>query len=431
MANPAGKLPSTGSPGVPYAPAVPISFNKPTQIANAYDVGQWPLADGTYDPALDGNDIIPGTLIFGLFDSSYNTIANPTAVTGYTRNNTSPASMQAGEWYLLVGGSGFNYVLIKTASTGPLPIVFEPAPLRGTPYDIFPSWIDVPGNATSVVVPGVSAGDKYYNDFWVRAVDDSVVNSVAVAEINGGTINMQVSLDSSASGRGAWAKAVAVTTTTHTVTFDNDGTITTATVNDGATVAKPADPSKAGFVFDGWYLGGAEFDFDTPITGDITLVAEWHALVVTYTVTFDNDGAVTTATVNDGATVAKPSPDPTKAGFVFDGWYLGAAKFNFDTPITGNITLTAKWLTLITSIKIDSVAVYSLARNQSLTVSIIVNPGAMTDQVVWSVSDATLATVTGNGASATITAKSKTGMVVVTARDTRTGLSANFTVRIT
>ncbi|MCL2695988.1 MAG: hypothetical protein FWE69_06660, partial [Clostridiales bacterium] len=35
--------------------------------------------------------------------------------------------------------------------------------------------------------------------------------------------------------------------------------------------------------------------------------------------------------------------DPTHAGHTFTGWYLGEAKFDFATPITGDITLKAKW----------------------------------------------------------------------------------------
>ena len=61
-----------------------------------------------------------------------------------------------------------------------------------------------------------------------------------------------------------------------------------------------------------------------------------------YTVTFDIDGTPTFMTVTESATVPRPE-DPAKLGYTFDGWYLDAAKFDFNTPITDNITLTAKW----------------------------------------------------------------------------------------
>ena len=65
---------------------------------------------------------------------------------------------------------------------------------------------------------------------------------------------------------------------THTVSFDYDGGVGTASetvVTDGKTITAPADPTKEGFDFDGWYLGDEKFDFATPITSDLTLKAHW------------------------------------------------------------------------------------------------------------------------------------------------------------
>lgn len=66
-----------------------------------------------------------------------------------------------------------------------------------------------------------------------------------------------------------------------------------------------------------------------------------------FTVTFNSkDGSsVSNATVKENGKVTKPS-DPTKEGFVFGGWYTDEActsAFDFNTAITGNITLYAKW----------------------------------------------------------------------------------------
>ena len=141
----------------------------------------------------------------------------------------------------------------------------------------------------------------------------------------------------------------ATVTTTYTVTFDSDGgsAVTAQTVESGKTAAKPTDPTKSGYTFKGWYLGETEYDFATPVTGNITLKAKWEAVVVpptTYTVTFDSDGgsAVTAQTVESGKTAAKPT-DPTKSGYTFKGWYLGESEYDFATPVTDNITLKATW----------------------------------------------------------------------------------------
>lgn len=67
-----------------------------------------------------------------------------------------------------------------------------------------------------------------------------------------------------------------------------------------------------------------------------------------YTVTFETNGGSTIqpVTVGGGTAVAKPA-DPTKPYFAFAGWYTDSnltKSFDFEnTPITGDITLYAKW----------------------------------------------------------------------------------------
>ena len=66
-----------------------------------------------------------------------------------------------------------------------------------------------------------------------------------------------------------------------TVTFDANGHGTAPaaqTVESGKTATKPADPTADGWTFGGWYTDAActvSFDFNTAITGDITLYAKW------------------------------------------------------------------------------------------------------------------------------------------------------------
>ena len=65
---------------------------------------------------------------------------------------------------------------------------------------------------------------------------------------------------------------------TFTVVFD-DGVESTedasVEVKEGAKVAKPVDPEREGYVFDGWMLGGEAYDFDAAVTSDMTLTAKW------------------------------------------------------------------------------------------------------------------------------------------------------------
>lgn len=62
---------------------------------------------------------------------------------------------------------------------------------------------------------------------------------------------------------------------------------------------------------------------------------------VTYIVTFKDDDKTKTVKVNEDETVT--SYNPTKFGYTFMGWYYNNKKFDFQTKITSNITLTAKY----------------------------------------------------------------------------------------
>ena len=136
---------------------------------------------------------------------------------------------------------------------------------------------------------------------------------------------------------------------THTVTFDSAGgsPVEPQTVADGAVAIDPGVPLRDGYKFTGWLLDGEPFDFSTPITGDITLVAGWEEseepAPVLHTVTFD-DGTGNTVTVNvqEGETVQEPSA-PSRDGYEFTGWLLDGTPYDFTTPVTGDITLTAGW----------------------------------------------------------------------------------------
>lgn len=64
----------------------------------------------------------------------------------------------------------------------------------------------------------------------------------------------------------------------------------------------------------------------------------------TCTVTFDSKmgTSIQAQEVKVNDTVKVPNA-PVMTGYVFEGWYLNDEEFNFDTKITEDITLTAKW----------------------------------------------------------------------------------------
>ena len=74
---------------------------------------------------------------------------------------------------------------------------------------------------------------------------------------------------------------------------------------------------------------------------DVCTIA--HNWVVTFNP--DNGEPAFTQNVEYEGKAIKPTPDPEKTGYTFDGWYLDEAEapFSFDTTITSDITLKAKW----------------------------------------------------------------------------------------
>ncbi|MBR1391014.1 MAG: InlB B-repeat-containing protein [Lachnospiraceae bacterium] len=65
------------------------------------------------------------------------------------------------------------------------------------------------------------------------------------------------------------------TTDSVQVTFDDGAAQTQVIVEKGGKVTKPSDPAKDGYTFTGWYKDGTAWNFDSGVTGDITLVAQW------------------------------------------------------------------------------------------------------------------------------------------------------------
>ncbi len=144
----------------------------------------------------------------------------------------------------------------------------------------------------------------------------------------------------------------------YTVTFDNQGADilsdpTFIVVSSPATTVGqlPVAPVRNGFSFAGWFTQpgglGEPFLADTPVTGDTTVYAKWVGVPRTVTFVSNGGSAVEPVTVENGALLAKPA-DPTRAYFLFVGWYKDAAlttPWNFASDVVmSDITLYAKWI---------------------------------------------------------------------------------------
>ena len=103
----------------------------------------------------------------------------------------------------------------------------------------------------------------------------------------------------------------------------------------GTVTIDPAHPFK---------LSDTSADATTSNIGGKTIVP---APTVTYTVTFDSDGgsAVSSQGIVSGQTATLPGA-PVKQGYRFQKWQLQGSDYDFSTPVTADITLTAVWTAL-------------------------------------------------------------------------------------
>lgn len=126
------------------------------------------------------------------------------------------------------------------------------------------------------------------------------------------------------------------------------------TVEVGQRVEAIAQPTREGYTFLGWSdkpAGGDLFSFDTAISGDLTLYAQWSG-AQTVQVAFDlnYEGALPMDPVNvvPGKLCPAPGFTPMREDYQFDGWFTSpddkGVKFDFATmPVNANMTLYAHW----------------------------------------------------------------------------------------
>lgn len=134
------------------------------------------------------------------------------------------------------------------------------------------------------------------------------------------------------------------------VTFETDGGSAVAQQNVayGDKAVKPADPTKAGYNFDGWYKDAAfteAFDFNTAITADVTIYAKW-SLIPYYTVVEGANGTCMQGTEYK-MTVKRNVEDQTTIN------HLAGVKID-DTVLTKDKDYTAEAGSVKITIKADT-----------------------------------------------------------------------------
>lgn len=130
---------------------------------------------------------------------------------------------------------------------------------------------------------------------------------------------------------------------TYTITFNFGSEVKTINVKEGEKVSIPKEtPRKEKYKFIGWYIGDTEYDFDTPVEKDLTIVAKFEKNRIL--INYDLAGGTGTIQVEieKGSIPDKPK-NPTKFGYTFINWKINNNIYNFDTPLYEDTTITANY----------------------------------------------------------------------------------------
>ena len=191
--------------------------------------------------------------------------------------------------------------------------------------------------ATKPAEDPAKSGFKFVGWFWkgnpysfdAKVVDDLVLEAEYVAE-QGVTVRK-------------------VTFLANGGLFGNGQARMEVAVADGTKVSRPTNSAltRKDHELVNWTLNGAVYNFETLVTTDIELVAQWkvNTIVTQHEVIFMAYGGKPEPemqTVVDGAQVNRPA-DPAKNGFRFVGWNSNGSRYDFNAQVKKDLVLEAQW----------------------------------------------------------------------------------------
>lgn len=295
-----------------------------------------PVGDGYYEFQLD--ELYPTYTITYELDGG--TLSN--APTQYNKNSgtiTIPRPTRDG--YRFTGWTGTDLtektldVVIPAGSTGDRKYTANWVETRTVTFDVnghgtapAPQTVDI---GTKAVKPTDPAQTGWRFDGWYTDKDCTAAYD----------FDKEVTKDITLYAK--WVKTVTVTY--HVGSY---GTAPDSqTVDAGKKFTRPADPVDSRAIFQGWYTDEnytTAYDFGSAVETDLNLYAKWKdGYRVVFQTAYGTPPAEQKVALNGKAT--KPA-DPTATGYIFKGWYtsqLYTAEFDFNTPITADTTLYAKW----------------------------------------------------------------------------------------
>ena len=172
---------------------------------------------------------------------------------------------------------------------------------------------------------------------WATSADGAVVYE------DGAAITTETDLDLYA----VWSDA-------YTVTLRNGDTDTTVLVPQNSAIGSriPADPTKKGYTFEGWFNGEEKLTAETVISGDVIYTAQWSP--ITYTIAFSGgeggQGAMDSIPATYDQEVTLPKNTFTRPGYYFNGWSAssGASSGSYadEKPVKNLTTKQGETVTL-------------------------------------------------------------------------------------
>lgn len=138
-------------------------------------------------------------------------------------------------------------------------------------------------------------------------------------------------------------------TEVYTVTFDSYGGTPVPPAQEveyGLTATEPADPTLKGYTFAFWYLGEDEqnataYDFNTPVTENITLTAKWHVTphnIYAYARLNSYFAPLTTSEFDTPVTLNEATLSRLGLGSYNSLGYISIGSFTFDAmPLTSDL----------------------------------------------------------------------------------------------
>ena len=159
------------------------------------------------------------------------------------------------------------------------------------------------------------------------------------------------------------------TVKTYTVTFVQEGFADIEiTVNHGQPLTNVPTPQAV----DGYNVSWEDIDLSN-ITADVIINA--LKTIKSYTIIFDSNGGTSVPAQSVGMYQKATEPaEPTRPGYVFDGWYYGKEKWSFvGFVVTEDMTLVAKWTPNENTIVFDANGGEGTMENMTVATDIKVN----------------------------------------------------------